>query len=241
MIAAAVTGPMHSAIPPAGLIPTQNILLVHWNKAETDRLTRNLGDLYRLRPVRTETQLLTALEDPSIQLILINAEWDYRQDSIRICSRLKSLPAFAHIAVIFLIPAGDLDARIASLRSGADAWIERPLSPDYLRAQINALLTNRRRLKSYFTRPEPDPHPIATTLNDPSFLNRLRTMILRHLPDPDLNVDVLARLMNVSRPTLYRKLRSLSDRTPNEWVNLIRLIEPDQVYPFVYSRVPERA
>lgn len=226
MIAAAITGIMDSATLPAGPASTRNALVVHFDTTGTDRLAQLLGDHYPLLEVRTERQLWSVLEDQTIQLIIINAGPGCRQDGIQMCTRLKSTPGFAHIAIILLIPAGDQQARIDSLRSGADAWIERPLSKDYLRAQIGALLSNRRRLSTYFTRPSwPNPRSVTGSPNNPnpSFLNRLHNLILGRLPDTDLNVDVLARLMNVSRPTLYRKIKSLSDRTPNEWVTLIRL------------------
>lgn len=224
MIATAATGSMDSATPSAGSPSIQDVLLVLCDKPLTDRLAQYLGDNYHLQSVKSEHQLLTMLEEQALPLIIINAATGYRQEGIAICSRLKAAPGSAQAVVILLIPANDLQARIACLESGADAWIERPLSPDYLRAQINALLTNRRRLKAWFTRSSGfHPLPISGAANNRSFLNRLYSVILGHLQDTGLNVDVMARLMNVSRPTLYRKIRSFSDRTPNEWIHTIRL------------------
>ncbi|WP_315823610.1 helix-turn-helix transcriptional regulator [Paraflavitalea speifideaquila] len=41
--------------------------------------------------------------------------------------------------------------------------------------------------------------------------------------DEVLNVDLLAKLMHMSRPTLYRKMKTITDRTPNELINEARL------------------
>jgi AraC-like DNA-binding protein len=241
MIAAAITGVMDSATPTAGLTSTQKVLLIHFDKTGTDRLAQYLGNKFHLIPANAERQL-TILQDQAIQLIIINATSDYRHAGMQTCSRIKSMPAFAHLAVIVLIPANDHPARLTCLESGADAWIEGPLSRDYLRAQINALLTNRRSLKSYFSRPPRlNPLSIAGAINNPSFLNRLHNIILGRLPDTGLNVEVLARLMNVSRPTLYRKIRSLSDRTPNEWVNAIRLNKAAELLSGSDARILEIA
>jgi two-component system, cell cycle response regulator len=38
-----------------------------------------------------------------------------------------------------------------------------------------------------------------------------------------LDVEKLAKLMNMSKPTLYRKIKSLSDLSPNELINITRL------------------
>ena len=48
-------------------------------------------------------------------------------------------------------------------------------------------------------------------------------MIRQQLEDPDLDVEKLAQAMNMSRPTLYRKIKSISDLTPNELINITRL------------------
>lgn len=39
----------------------------------------------------------------------------------------------------------------------------------------------------------------------------------------DLDVDALSRMMNMSRGTFYRKIKGLSDLTPNELINISRL------------------
>lgn len=55
------------------------------------------------------------------------------------------------------------------------------------------------------------------------FIKRLQACIFENLHDKQLNVDVLARLMNMSRPTLYRKIKQVIDHTPNELIALARL------------------
>jgi two-component system, cell cycle response regulator len=43
---------------------------------------------------------------------------------------------------------------------------------------------------------------------------------LKNLEDIELDVEKLARFMNMSKPTLYRKIKSLSDLSPNELINI---------------------
>jgi len=241
MIAAAITGATDSAAPAAGSAFIQKVLLVHFDEAWTDRLTQWLGNNFHLLPVNTG-RLFMMLPDQATHLIIINATSACRQEGLHICSRIKSTPALSHIATILLTPANDHQTRITALESGADACIELPLRHDYLQAQISALLANRRRLKVYFTRtPRLIPHPMSGPFNHPSFLNRLHAIILGHLADTGLNVDVLARGMNVSRPTLYRKIKTLSGRTPNEWVNSIRLNKAAELLSATDSKILEIA
>ncbi len=48
-------------------------------------------------------------------------------------------------------------------------------------------------------------------------------MILNNLHQPDLDVQRIAAMMNMSRSTLYRNIKSLSGGSPNDVINLARL------------------
>jgi len=203
---------------------TPHLLLVFHAGKEPEVLDRYLGDTYHLLTARTERTVMDILEDQAIHLIIIDAAPGRVPDGNKLCARLKSSVHFAHIPVILLIAANDPAARLACLESGADAWVESPLSRDYLRAQIRNLMANRARLKDHFSQSGLSHlNSMACTGENGAFLARLNAYISDNLPDIDLNVDVLARLMNMSRPTLYRKIKCISDLTPNELINNIRL------------------
>jgi AraC-like DNA-binding protein len=63
----------------------------------------------------------------------------------------------------------------------------------------------------------------SSSKENEKFLHKLNDYISGHLQNTDLDVDTLARLMNMSRPTFYRKLKCVSDLTPNELINVARL------------------
>jgi AraC-like DNA-binding protein len=95
---------------------------------------------------------------------------------------------------------------------------------EYLLAQISNLLSNRNIMKEYYAH-SPLAHikGIASTKADKSFLEKLHQAIDENIADKDLDVDSLSRMMNMSRVTFYRKIKGLSDLTPNELINLSRL------------------
>ena len=53
--------------------------------------------------------------------------------------------------------------------------------------------------------------------------------IHQHMTNMDIDVDNLARFMNMSRATFYRKVKALSNLTPNELINLSRLQKAAQL------------
>lgn len=211
--------------------PAQNVLLVSHDPMETDRYSACLDNSYHLFLAGTERRVFSLLDSQVIDVIIINTRGTNTADGIRLCSRLKSTPRSAHLPVILLIPGrypetriSDPEARIGGLKAGADACLEKPLSRDHLNAQVGNLLGNRDRLKSYFSQPfVPQLGPAAGTKENQAFVSRLNGFISANLHDAELNVDGLSQMMNMSRATLYRRIRYVYKRTPNRLVNFIRL------------------
>ena len=58
---------------------------------------------------------------------------------------------------------------------------------------------------------------------DARFLERLRSLVQEQMVDSDFNVEVLATQMGVSRVQLYRKVKTLTGRTPVDIIRLSRL------------------
>jgi transcriptional regulator GlxA family with amidase domain len=55
------------------------------------------------------------------------------------------------------------------------------------------------------------------------FLNQFKYYLEKRISDPDLNVVDVAKELSLSRVQLYRKVKSLSNYSPNELIRIIRL------------------
>ena len=64
---------------------------------------------------------------------------------------------------------------------------------------------------------------MAHSKSDEKFLETLNNMISKRIEDTELDVEKLAEIMNMSRITLYRKIKGISNLTPVELINLVRL------------------
>jgi len=86
------------------------------------------------------------------------------------------------------------------------------------------LISNRNKIKDYFAN-SPLVHikSMAYSRADEVFLEHLHEVIQKNLENTELDVEHLAKMMNVSRPTLYRKIKAISDLTPNELIHVSRL------------------
>jgi AraC-like DNA-binding protein len=92
--------------------------------------------------------------------------------------------------------------------------------------RIENLIRLRRHMRERFSR-EFDTSPKDFTLNtrDQEFLDKAIQTVKEKITDPDLNVEILSREIGMSRMHLHRKLTSLTDQAPGEFIRMIRLKE----------------
>ena len=66
---------------------------------------------------------------------------------------------------------------------------------------------------------------VATNNLDGEFLKKTKEMVLDNLTNPEFNVEKFASELCMSRPVLYRKLKALTDQSPQDYIRIIRLKE----------------
>jgi DNA-binding response OmpR family regulator/anti-sigma regulatory factor (Ser/Thr protein kinase) len=200
-----------------------HILLVEDNREIMSFLQRELQAAYSISRAFHGEEALEILKEENIQLVVSDIMMPV-MDGIELCRRMKTDLQFSHIPIILLTAKNTLNSRIEGLEVGADAYIEKPFAFEHLQAQITNLLSNRNIIKEYFGR-SPLTHlkGIACSKADKDFLEQLYAVINDNLTDQELDVDKLSRLMNMSRTSFYRKIKALSDLSPNELINLSRL------------------
>ncbi len=140
------------------------------------------------------------------------------------CIKMKEDEKYNHIPFIMLTAKTSLQSKIEGLEYGADAYIEKPFSPNFLVTQIANLLRNRKYIQDHFQRiPDSVLDIGGHNKADQAFLNKINKLILENMADSTLSVDMLADRLHMSRPTLYRKTKTLSGLSPNELIKLTRL------------------
>jgi two-component system cell cycle response regulator len=145
-------------------------------------------------------------------------------DGFSLCRSIKENPDISHVPVILLTAKNTLQSKIEGLELGADAYIEKPFSGAHLKAQIKNLLNSREHLRTVFTsRPLVPVQSVVHTSSDIQFVERLSDFILLHIDDEELGIDQLADAMNMSRMSLYRKLKAVAGLSPHEFINITRL------------------
>ncbi len=145
-------------------------------------------------------------------------------DGLQLCKEVKSNIDYSHIPIILLTAKTNIQSKIAGLDAGADAYVEKPFSMDHIFAQVSNLLANRNNLKEAFINsPLSKIKSIAPTKADEDFLKTVTEVIHKNIADTNFNVDTLAGALNMSRSSLHRKIKGMSELTPNEFILLVKL------------------
>ena len=199
------------------------ILIVDDNEDLLDFLERILCDRYEIKRATDGEEALSILRTEPIKLVISDIMMP-GVDGFQLCKFIKSDFEHSHVPVILLTAKNTIQSKVEGLELGADAYIEKPFSKEHLLAQMASLLANRNALRMYFaSSPLVHIKSIAHTKPDETFLETLHQVICKNLDDVELDVEKLAKILNLSRITLYRKIKAVSDLTPIELINITRL------------------
>ena len=199
------------------------ILIVEDNLDLLNFITAELASTYTILKADNGENALRIIHNENIQLVISDVSMPV-MDGITLCKEIKTNLETSHIPVILLTAKNSLKSQIDGLEVGADAYIAKPFSMDYLKVQANNLIENRKQIMNYYaSSPLSHIKSIAHNKTDEKFLKKLDEEILKNITDPDLSVESLAEIMNMSRSTLYRKIKDISNLSPNELINVVRL------------------
>ena len=143
-------------------------------------------------------------------------------DGLECCRMLKTELQTSHIPVMLLTACSLDEQRIQGFECGADSYISKPFNSKLLLVRLRNLMDNHKRLKQFFGD--------KTTLSkesvsevDKGFANRFRALIEENLADSELSVEELGSKMGLGRVQLYRKIKALTNYSPNELLRIARL------------------
>lgn len=141
-----------------------------------------------------------------------------------LCTRIKADLRFNHIPVIILTAKNGIDDRVASYDAGADGYIAKPFEMKVLFARVDNLVRASKLRQAAFRKEENvNLETLAYPSADKQFLQSIIESIEQHLEEPEFDLEQLAGEMNMSKSTLYRKIKSMTGLTPLDFVRNIKM------------------
>lgn len=201
----------------------QRILIVEDNSDFAFYINKTINKDFDTLIAENGQVALDILDSQHVDLIISDVAMDV-MDGFEMCQKIKSDLKLSHIPIIMLTAQTDCNSKIQGLDNGADVYLEKPISMDYLYAQMVSLLEKRKMLQAHFSKTPTAPlSSITQSRTDLEFLNRVNEVIEENIANTEFSVDQIAKTVGMSRSSLYVKLKEVSDLSPNEFIRIVRL------------------
>lgn len=149
-----------------------------------------------------------------------------RMNGFELCRKIKQNPDLSYIPVMLLTSQVEDSQTESGYKSGADAYIPKPFDMDLLILQIRNILNSRNIVKQHYnaagtgqeaSKPKPE------SPQDEQFAIQLNKIIVEHLADTSLDVNMVARLMRMGRASLYNKMKAVIGIGVSEYITQKRI------------------
>lgn len=199
------------------------LLLVEDNDSMLRFIEGRLQEFFTVEIARNGKEALHILHSTNIDLVISDIMMPV-MNGYQLCREIKSDINLSHIPVIFLTAKNDLDSKINGLKYGAEAYVEKPFSFNYLKEQVLSLLDNRRREREAFSkRPFFSVDNMQMNKADEEFMNKIISIIEENITDDNFSVERMAEILYMSRSSLLRKIKTLFNLSPLDFIRLIKL------------------
>jgi DNA-binding response OmpR family regulator len=190
-----------------------------------DYLSAELGQDYDVRACTNGREALAEVYRTHPDIVLSDIMMP-EMNGNALCIQLKSNKSTNHIPIILLTAKSHDEDKLEGLETGADAYIVKPFNMAILRCTINNLIRSHRLLQMKYGKTdmlEKQVDEIKVKSPDEKLLERMMLTVNKHINNSDLNVDMIADEVGISRVHLHRKMKELTGQTPHEFIRGIRL------------------
>lgn len=162
----------------------------------------------------------------TVKVNLVIADIDTRHlEGEEFCAELRKRNEYSRMPVIILSSDTSTKKKIAYMDMGVSLFVDKPLAVDYLQSLIRNVFNKEKTIESAISQSivSMKIHRLKLDSKDEDFLNLLDKTIMDNLSNPDFDSEALEKAMSMSRSSLVRRMKSLLDTTPNEYLKKRRL------------------
>jgi len=151
-------------------------------------------------------------------------------DGIAMLGKLKNDQRTSHIPVVMLTAKADISSKLTGLERGADDYLAKPFNEAELHVRLKKLVELRKVLRQRYVSMEalPKTEDKAVKIED-AFMMKIRNIMEAHLDNDQFGIQQLCKEIGMSRAQLYRKFKSLTDKTVNDYLINFRLYRAKEI------------
>lgn len=146
-------------------------------------------------------------------------------DGFELCKIVKSTYETSHIPVILLTALSEKTDQLRGIGLGADDYLTKPFDMNLLIQKIKSIILNRELVREKALRliSISSSEPILENELNDKFVKRMLEVAQANISNAEFDKDEFASAMNVSSSLLYKKIKSLTDQSPTDFIKTIRL------------------
>ncbi|WP_378179887.1 two-component regulator propeller domain-containing protein [Aquimarina sp. SS2-1] len=208
---------------------TNRLLIVEDNTELRSYLRQELSNTYKVYDAKNGSEGLEIAKKEVPDIIITDVIMP-EMDGFEFCSRIKKEIKTSHIPIMMLTAKTMADDRLKGIESGADVYLNKPFDMRMLKSYLTQMLTIRQMVfNKYFSDVSDAQINENNTSLDKEFIKKVLNHIYENLSDPDLNVESLSSELHLSRSQFYRKIKTLTGQTANQFLRNIRLQKAKQI------------
>jgi signal transduction histidine kinase/DNA-binding response OmpR family regulator/ligand-binding sensor domain-containing protein len=215
-----------STVGESGKLSGINILVVEDNDNLRGFIYVALGEEFHVRSAVNGKQAWGIIQEEMPDLVISDIMMP-EMDGFELCRLIKSTYETSHIAVILLTALSEKADQLQGIGLGADDYLTKPFDMNLLIGKINSIISNRKAVKEKALKlfdQGSDIPIVENELND-QFVKKAFEVVRENISNSEFGKDKFASEMNVSSSLLYKKIKSLTDQSPTDFIKTIRLKE----------------
>ncbi len=147
-----------------------------------------------------------------------------RMDGYEFCKALKQDIRTSHIPIILLTAKTGDENKYRGFEAGAEDYVSKPFKMELLALKVSRIINRQHQKHDHFRKKvDINPSEIEITSMDEKFVRKAVALVETNIANTDFLVEDLCREMGMSRVYFYKKILSLTDKTPSEFIRFIRL------------------
>ncbi|MDX8339596.1 two-component regulator propeller domain-containing protein [Draconibacterium sp. IB214405] len=200
------------------------ILVVDDEQEIRDYLTSELSEKYTVISAADGKHAFELLMEEKPSLVISDIMMP-EMDGITLCKKIKGNMQTGHIPVVLLTALSKDENRAEGIETGADMYIVKPFSSEFIKKIIANLLENRKKVFEQLKAENGqfDVDQIELKSHDEILMEKVMNIIKDNISNEKLNVEMLAEGVGISRVHMHRKLKELTNQSARDFIRNIRM------------------
>ncbi len=216
-----------------------NVLVIEDNADMRNYIVGSIQDDYQILTARDGVEGL-AIATAEVPDLIISDVMMPKMDGYETTHNLRSNDITNHIPIILLTARGDRESRLKGWKNKADEYLTKPFDVEELKIRLKNLLEIRNILKNRFGEiafqpPKKEQAPKQQSelelsdiednisVQQEKFITKLNGIMDSLYADPSTSIAMIASEVAMSERQLFRKLKSILNITPAEYLRRYRL------------------